>query len=109
MTTHSRLYRATLFPTQWQFVKALLSSADVDESGEVSPGTATPGFLLPSLFIKLDTRMTFCSIRHFQFADTSPLLYNGRWYLFTFVKPTSSLHIYYSGILFLRHHIIAQD
>jgi hypothetical protein len=47
-TTHHasrfRLYRATFFPTHWEFVKPLLTSTDVDTSGEVAPGTSTPGY-----------------------------------------------------------------
>lgn len=43
-----RLYRATFFPTQWEFVKPLLTSTDVDTSGNVAPGTPNPGYLLPS-------------------------------------------------------------
>jgi hypothetical protein len=42
-----RLYRATFFPTQWEFVKPLLTSTDVDTSGDVAPGTANPGYSAP--------------------------------------------------------------
>jgi hypothetical protein len=44
-----RLYRATFFPTQWEFVKPLLTSTDVDTSGDVAPGTPNPGYPLNTL------------------------------------------------------------
>lgn len=94
-----RLYRSDFFPTQWRFMKSLLSSTDVDEAGEVAPGTSRPGYVLclsPSILLVAYFVMSYCS--NFKFIDTSPLLYNGRWYLFTFVKP-GALYLYYSGMV----------
>ncbi len=83
----NRLYRASLFPHKWEFVKDLISSFNVDEKGEIVDD-ASHGGGAPSESTPVGAG--------FEFIDSSPVLFNGRWYMFTFVKP-ASLHLYYSG------------